>query len=283
MPWAALLMCAGFATREAAAFDTDNLGYLIASTVLIMSGPPVYAAINYFVLSRIMFYVPWLVPIHPGRVVFTFLGIDGIIEILIGNGASRLANASAEPSVRETGDRMVKASLCVQAVMFIVFLSFSAYLHRKANAVGAMPYSGRLSKVMYALYISSVVVLVRCIYRLVEYFEGWGGYLNTHEPFFWVFDATLMLINTVFLNIWHPGARLPPSNETFLSPDGITVLTGPGWVDRRGLLRKLFDPFDIVGIVRKDDKKTKFWEMSSEELEEYTLRVKEEDKKFKWV
>lgn len=47
LPWAALLMLSGFAVRLAGAHNTDNLAYLIASTVLIMSGPPVYALINY--------------------------------------------------------------------------------------------------------------------------------------------------------------------------------------------------------------------------------------------
>tara|TARA_R110002003_G_scaffold141_30_gene13106 strand:- start:18590 stop:18781 length:192 start_codon:yes stop_codon:yes gene_type:complete len=47
LPWAALLMVAGFGVRLAGAYNTDNLAYLIASTVLIMSGPPVYALINY--------------------------------------------------------------------------------------------------------------------------------------------------------------------------------------------------------------------------------------------
>lgn len=40
-------MLSGFAVRLAGAYNTDNLAYLIASTVLIMSGPPVYALINY--------------------------------------------------------------------------------------------------------------------------------------------------------------------------------------------------------------------------------------------
>jgi hypothetical protein len=39
LPWAAALMIAGFATREYGAHHTDNLGILIASVVLIMSGP----------------------------------------------------------------------------------------------------------------------------------------------------------------------------------------------------------------------------------------------------
>jgi hypothetical protein len=40
-------MISGFSVRLAGAYDTQNLAYVIASTVLVMSGPPVYALINY--------------------------------------------------------------------------------------------------------------------------------------------------------------------------------------------------------------------------------------------
>lgn len=39
IPWGALLMVTGFITREVGAFDIENLGILIASIVLLLSGP----------------------------------------------------------------------------------------------------------------------------------------------------------------------------------------------------------------------------------------------------
>lgn len=39
IPWGALLMVAGFIMREVGAFDIENLGILIASIVLLLSGP----------------------------------------------------------------------------------------------------------------------------------------------------------------------------------------------------------------------------------------------------
>jgi hypothetical protein len=39
VPWGALLMTTGFIMREVGAFDIENLGILIASIVLLMSGP----------------------------------------------------------------------------------------------------------------------------------------------------------------------------------------------------------------------------------------------------
>jgi hypothetical protein len=39
IPGGALLMVAGFIMREVGAFDVDNLGILIASIVLLLTGP----------------------------------------------------------------------------------------------------------------------------------------------------------------------------------------------------------------------------------------------------
>jgi len=39
MPWAALLLTAGFALREVGAYHYANVDVLIVNTVLIMSGP----------------------------------------------------------------------------------------------------------------------------------------------------------------------------------------------------------------------------------------------------
>jgi len=39
MPWAALLLTAGFVLREVSAFNYNDVDIFIATTVLIMSGP----------------------------------------------------------------------------------------------------------------------------------------------------------------------------------------------------------------------------------------------------
>ena len=31
--------------------------------------------------------------------------------------------------------------------------------------------------------IAVIVVYIRCVYRVAELAEGWGGYLFTHEPY----------------------------------------------------------------------------------------------------
>ena len=257
-------MISGFALRLTGAYHTSNLGYLIASTVLIMSGPPVYALINYFILSRILFYIPYLAPLHPGRVATTFVGLDAVCEILIGQGAWRMANSSMTEKQRQLGADLVTASLCLQAALFGAFGVLAAQFHRRASRAKVL--SRDLRVVLYVLYTSAAIVTVRCVYRLVEYIMGWDSAIYQNEVYFWVFEAVIMFVNTVLLNVFHPGKRLPRSNSVFLDRDGVTERRGPGWDDDRPWIVTVFDPFDVWGILNKRDQKTQFWDMSDEEL-----------------
>ncbi|KAF2688815.1 hypothetical protein K458DRAFT_475452 [Lentithecium fluviatile CBS 122367] len=272
LPWAAALMIAGFAMRELGAYHTDNLTYLIVSTVLVMSGPPVYALINYFILSRILYYIPYLAPMHPGRVATTFVGLDAVCEILIGQGAWRMANSSMTEKQRQLGANLVTASLSLQVALFGSFGLMAAQFHRRASKSKVL--SRDLRIVLYVLYVSATIVTIRCIYRLVEYIQGWDSTIYKNEIFFWIFEAVIMCLNTTLLNLFHPGKRLPRSNSVFLDRDGITERRGPGWADDRPWIFTVFDPFDVWGLIKGRDKKTQFWEMSDEEL----VRLRAENK-----
>jgi hypothetical protein len=258
-------MISGFAVRLAGAYDTDNLAYVIASTVLIMSGPPVYALINYFILSRLLYYIPYLAPLHPGRVATTFIGLDGVCEILIGQGAWRMVDSSSTDAQRQLGANLVTASLCLQAALFGAFGLLAAQFHRRANKAGVLRKDLRV--VLYVMYVSATIVTIRCIYRLVEYILGWESSIYQNEVYFWIFEAAIMFLNTALLNIYHPGKRLPHSNSVFLARDGVTERRGPGWSDNRPWIVTVFDPFDLWGLFKGNDKKTQFWDMSDAELE----------------
>jgi hypothetical protein len=225
------------------------------------------------ILSRILYYIPYLAPLHPGRVATTFVGLDGVCEILIGNGAWRLANSSMTDTQRKVGSRMVIASLCLQTALFGAFGILSAQFHRRAKSAGVLKRD--LEVLLYVMYVSAIIVTTRCIYRLVEYIEGWQSSVYQNEVYFWIFEATIMFINTALLNIFHPGKRLPKSNSVFLARDGVTERKGLGWADDRPWIITVFDPFDLWGLVRGEDKKTQFWDMTDHQLEQARLKKKE--------
>ncbi|KAL9592352.1 MAG: hypothetical protein Q9179_006805 [Wetmoreana sp. 5 TL-2023] len=272
LPWGGLLFIAGFAVREVSVFHTHNLNLFIASIVLLLVAPPVYAVTNYIVLGRTLYYVPYLSPIHPGRVISTFLGLDAVIGALTGNGGARVANADATPSEISSGKAMLRASILLQVVSFLLFILLEYVFHRKCIKAGilaprstpeANKNAQKLRRILYLMYVSSIIISCRHIFRVVDIWQGAEGYLETHEWPFYVFDGAFMFFNTLMLNIWHPMKYLPNDNKIYLSKDGKTERWGPGWVDKRLFLLTFVDPFDLAGLFMKRDKE-KFWDREEE-------------------
>jgi len=147
------------------------------------------------------------------------------------------------------------------------FVAIAVRYHR--NCIKGGQLNKNLRSVLIVLYTSCTLITIRTIYRVVEYFAA--ASLNTsnifnispvlrHEWFFWVFESSVMLCNSVLINVFHPSRFLPPNNKIYLAEDGVTEIEGPGFEDKRPFLLTLFDPFDIVGLVLGRDKKTRYWE-----------------------
>ena len=227
-------------------------------TFSLIQSRPVYSLTNYLVLGRTLYYVPYLSPIHPGRVISTFLGLDLIVAVLTANGAAKVSNFSNSLGQIKEGKGEIRASILLQVACFLAFIALVGVFHRRclrANVVRP-----KLRPVINLLYASSALIVIRNIYRVVNIFQGYDGYVETHEAFFYVFDGGLMLINSVIFNVYHPRLYLPRSNKIYLSRDGVTELKGPGWKDKRPVLVTILDPMDLVGLVRGKDMNTRFWD-----------------------
>lgn len=232
---------------------------------------PLYELANYYVLGRILYFVPYYSPIHPGRVLSTFAAISTIIEILNGNGVANAVNQSLSEDKRNAGKAMLKAALLMQVLVVGLFVSLAVYFQLRCRRNGIN--SPKLNKTLTTLYISTAIITVRTIYRIVEYFDisnlniSAPGFdpqsispLIRYEAFFYVFEASLMLANSVLLNVRHPRRWLPKTTKVYLAKDGVTEVMGPGYKQERNFFATVFDPFDIYGMVKGRDKQTRFWD-----------------------
>lgn len=226
---------------------------------------------NYYILGRILYFVPYYSPIHPGRVLTTFAAISAIVEALNGNGAANVANQSLSDSQRNTGKNLLKAALLIQIVVIGLFLLLAVYFHVKCLTNGIR--NSKVNQSMTTLYMSSALIAIRTIYRVVEYFDladinywkpGFDpmslSIIVRYEYFFYIFEASLMLLNSILLNVRHPRRWLPKSTKVYLAKDGVTEIMGPGYKQERNFFATLFDPFDFYGMIIGRDKKTNFWD-----------------------
>ncbi|KAI1194321.1 RTA1 like protein-domain-containing protein [Nemania serpens] len=265
------LFLGGFIARVLGAFDYTDIIKYIVSIVLTYAAPPLYELSNYYILGRILYFVPHCSPIHPGRVLTTFAALSAIIEALNGTGAAYVANRSLPVHLQETGHSLFKAALILQLVVITSFVALATTFDRRCRKHGIN--HTKVNQPLLTLYISTALILVRTIYRTVEYFEiesvnllSAGFDLNEQSPIirdewlFYVFEAALMLINSLLINVRHPRRWLPQSTKVYLAKDGISEIMGPGYKEDRNFVATLFDPFDIYGMIKGRDNATRFWE-----------------------
>ena len=108
----------------------------------------------------------------------------------------------------ELGQHLVVGGLAIQIVFFGLFVVVAAMFHirvRQQPTARATSTQVPWRRHIYILYTASVLILIRSIFRIVEYQQGNDGYLLGHEVFLYIFDAVLMLVVMILFNAVHPG------------------------------------------------------------------------------
>lgn len=94
----------------------------------------------------------------------------------------------------------------------------------------------RWQKVMMMLYAVSALIMIRSVFRVIEYIMGTDGYLLRKEWPLYIFDALLMLLKVGIFAWWYPG-RLDVSSVAIYdnchSGSDIGLETGQSGKNRR--------------------------------------------------
>ena len=269
--WASLVWIAGFVFRALAAYHVDNVDMFICQYVLILAGPVLYAASEYFILGRLLAYVPYHTPIQPGRVLSTFLFLSAAVEALTASGSATVAKSSQTSQRRDVGLNLVKAGLLLQSVVELCFFWLVVLVEYRCRKGGQWTSQARVT--CYVLYTTSMMILVRCIFRTVQGFQQADcalsnpncSVIDRHEWFLWVFEVANITVFIAAIAIFHPGRYFPRDSkiyQDFVDPNIERI--GPGFANatNRSFLATLLDPFDLVGIFNGDAaaRIDKFWE-----------------------
>ncbi|KAK5724624.1 hypothetical protein LTR15_004670 [Elasticomyces elasticus] len=200
----------GYVGRALSANETKGewtLGPYIIQTLMTLIAPAFLAASIYMELGRIVIMINGEKVLFIRRAWLTkiFVGGDVLSFLMQASGGGMMSGDSI--SSINTGQTLVVAGLFVQVVFFGLFLIAAGLFHFR---ILQMPTTKSYElawwkKHMLSLYVVSGLIFVRSIVRVVEYLQGFDGYIMTHEAFIYVFDATLMIIAVVIMNVIHPG------------------------------------------------------------------------------
>ncbi|KAJ5099241.1 hypothetical protein N7532_006242 [Penicillium argentinense] len=215
----------GYICRALAHDDKESIPIYSVGTIMILLAPPLYAASIYMTLGRLIMHLDAeglsMVPVKWLTAIFVTGDVIAFVMQAAGGGIM----ASGTISAMTTGEHITIGGLAVQLVFFSIFIATSAIFHGRIrnnpteNAVTPSPLSTVLhtntwETIMTGLYVSSILILIRSIFRLIEYAQGNDGYLISHEVFMYVFDSMLMFFTMVVMSIFHPSKVLSRSTKS---------------------------------------------------------------------
>ncbi|KAM3562974.1 hypothetical protein MY1884_001519 [Beauveria asiatica] len=212
----AAIEVAGYVCRAYSAKNQTVLVPYILTLTLTVLAPVFIAAGNYLLISRLILCV--LAPTHhrilgiAGRLLTPiFVTFDILSFVVQGNGSAIARTGNWRGPEEKIGRYTLIGGLLRQLLAFGLFLAVFGSFNFLANrfAVSDTPVGWR--KVVRAVYISSIVIMIRCIYRVCEFAKGMQGYAFRTEWLLWVFETIPIIFAIGVFCVWHSSHYLPRS------------------------------------------------------------------------
>ena len=204
--------------------------YIIQSAFILLP-PALFAATIYMCLGRIILLVggDHLSIVKPRSLTRIFVSGD-VLSFLVQGGASGLmVMSSTNPTLGKLGNGMVIAGLVIQLVSFVLFGLTAISFHRRLRkSPTQLSYEVDQSwiRTLHILYGISALIIVRSIFRIVEYVMGNGGYPLRHEWTLYVFDAIPMLLCAALFYFGYPARIVPQKSANIKLPSYNSTRSG---------------------------------------------------------
>ncbi|RGP78254.1 hypothetical protein FLONG3_3569 [Fusarium longipes] len=203
-----LLELIGYAARCKSSNETPNwtLGPYIIQSIFLLVAPALFAATIYMELARIVEMIDGEGRVMISRKWMTKIFVTGDLLSFFLQGGGGGYQASGTLEALDAGAKVIIGGLFVQLLFFGFFVVVAVAFHRATlnNPTGRSTSGLPWQKHMFVLYAGSFLIMVRSIFRAVEYLQGFDGYLLRHEAYLYIFDAFLMLLVMVLFNWFHP-------------------------------------------------------------------------------
>ncbi|CAG9951943.1 unnamed protein product, partial [Clonostachys rosea f. rosea IK726] len=190
--------------------------------------PVLMAAVVYVVFSRIVF---WATPaehltfsviwVPPRFITLIFVGFD-VLSLLLQMGAATMLSTTqatdenAEGKI-EMGRNLGLAGVGVQLFGFGIFTVAAVRFHFTSRQFDGHHVSQNQTRwniskhyesLLYVVNASCALILIRSVFRMVEFAPGTQEIIEKKEWYLYTFDVLPIFIVCVLYNIWFPGDYL---------------------------------------------------------------------------
>ncbi|KAF9260770.1 RTA1-domain-containing protein [Marasmius fiardii PR-910] len=200
--------------------------YLICCLII---GPTPLLAANFVIFGRLVELLGHgFSRLRPKLYTWIFLSCD-IVSLIIQGAAGGLAS-TADPgtTAADIGKDLMIAGIALQVAMMTVFVILvSEYILRYVNdrplkrerkrLAGSpsqrFPLDTRRQILLGAMGITTLLLFIRAVYRLIELSGGWNSKIAHTEWLFNVFDAACIFLALLTWNVAHPSLLLETSRS----------------------------------------------------------------------
>ncbi|KAB5554919.1 RTA1 like protein-domain-containing protein [Coniochaeta sp. 2T2.1] len=229
------LEMAGYASRVPLGDNPWNSSAFQTQIVAIILGPTLICISIYLTLKHVCLSLnPALSRIRPS--LYPWIFVPGDVSCLLvqaaGGGIAASAGGSSEhPNAKllQNGNRAIIAGIVLQVVVLAFFglsgLDYYIRVRRWIKSPEATPEAvalwnnRRFRLFCYGVTGAYTMILIRCIYRVIEMAGGWGNHIMQDEVSFIVLEGAMVAIAVNLLAFLPPGILFPQMRENTLKRD----------------------------------------------------------------
>ncbi|KAG0056747.1 hypothetical protein BGZ83_003716 [Gryganskiella cystojenkinii] len=218
LPTGAFASSLGFFLRIALNPENLSIGLFVFQNILVICSPSAFLAFNYMLYGRLISAIDpefdnykskdkmeksrysFIPPRIVGRV---FVWSD-ITTFLIQVAAGSIqGNAGDNASLMSIGEKLYLVGVSAQGISYILFTLLLTVAiqrlvsERRQAGRGGLDHNTFL--LVTGLYVSSVFVIIRSVYRVVEFVQGHDGVLLNTEVYLFTLDAAPLVLA---IGIW---------------------------------------------------------------------------------
>ncbi|KAF9983602.1 hypothetical protein BGZ75_004923 [Mortierella antarctica] len=203
----------------------------VVQNILIIATPSAFLAFNYMLYGRLISAVDpqfgandsqsrleksrysFIPPRIVGR---AFIWSDVITFLLQVAAGSMIGNAGDNRSLISIGDKLFLLGVCAQGASYSLFsillsIALARLLTERQKTrvdltrISWMGLDKSTALIFSCLYFSSLFIIIRSVYRIVEFVQGHDGYLISKEVFLFALDAVpLVFAIGIWAIVWPP-------------------------------------------------------------------------------
>ncbi|KAK9791853.1 hypothetical protein WJX73_004916 [Symbiochloris irregularis] len=179
-------------------FNHPVRGVYITMQCLLIIPPSFLALIDYMALGKLVALIQVTKPpgtkftLKPKFITWIFFGLEIASLAAQGAGAGLSVGGNTGPPVNAgAGKGLLIAGLVTLVVLIAFFLCTTIYVQR--NPQMQVPECRPTMRLIFlGLYATTILLLIRNTFRVVEFSNGWYGWIARHEVFFYVFDSLII-------------------------------------------------------------------------------------------